>query len=269
MPMAHATAQFAFDFSPPAAPSRDLLARRLVAGGFAPNDYVLSINRALATPDRSDLPKPWSLPSRLFHWPVDYLPADGDARDLLRLRHPALADHPGLTRLREAIPEPDAWAAPDTTGHGTWHHAVDLMTPELWPALLATLSFTTAADAATALAYAMHERTRAHSDLTRERRGRTAPWTPALARTILARLGFDEPADASRALIAGTGLRPSRVNGRIAPNLFCEGGEAAWLVVHGLEQDFLAYGRDNALTVTESGMALRQSIDHGQVPAPN
>ena len=72
----------------------DTLGELLVAKGFAPNLVVLDINRALDVPHGFTLPAPWNLPSRLFRFPIEACPPDGDQPRKIGLRHPLLADHP-------------------------------------------------------------------------------------------------------------------------------------------------------------------------------
>lgn len=251
------SAQISFDFAAPTtlpgrahAPRRDPLAERLIAAGLAPNDSVLAITRALAVPDGSSLPAPWNLPTRLFQWPIDYEPGTPEEPGRLRLRHPALAEHPGVRAIRALIPEPEHWD--DTAAPGdalTWNHAVDLMTPRLWPELIATRRFVDDGMIASALAFALLS-----PGLTRGTRER---WTLALARTVMRHLDAPEPADRSRALLAGDGLWPARIESHVAPNIRPRGAAAAWLTIHGIEDGYLAYAKSGWLGVTPKGLALR------------
>jgi hypothetical protein len=239
------SAQLAFDFSASRADAIDL-GTRIVRAGLAPNAVILEINRAIACPDRKAYGQPWSLPSRLYAFPVDYLP-DHQGRGRLRLRHPRLHDHPGLAELRTLVPEPESWLEPLDDGIGVWHHAVDLMTPQHWPDLQRTLAFTTSYDVSTALAYAL---------LHAPRKAR-ATWTVAAARTAMEALDAEPDIDASRAFLIGPGIMPSHVQGRWVPNLMCRGPQAAWLVIHGLEAGWFAYDRSGALDFTPDGIARR------------
>lgn len=252
------SAQFSFDFAPsplaqpgPArTPWRDPLAERLIAAGLAPNDVVLSINRALSVSERSTLPAPWNLPSRLFQWPIRYEPGSPDEPGCLRVRHPDLVEHPGVQAIRMRVPDPEHWShEPDPGDYVTWQHAVDLMTPSLWRELIATRRFTDDAQIATALAFALHS-----PGLTR---GTRQKWTLPLAREVMAHLDAPEPADRSRVLLAGSGLRPGRVEGLVTPNIDLRGVSAAWLTIHGIEDGYLAYARSGWLGVTPKGLALR------------
>ena len=254
-----ATAQFSFDFAAPTplaqpgrahTPRRDPLAERLIAAGLATHDAVLTINRALSVPDRSGMPTPWNLPSRLFQSPIGYEPGTPDEPGRLHLRHLALAEHPGVQAIRAQIPEPEHWddtLAPD--GILTWNHAVDLMTPRLWPMLIATRRFVDDDMIATALAFALLS-----PGLTR---GTREKWTLALARSVMGHLNAPEPADRSRALIAGDGLWPARIESHVAPNIRPRGAAAAWLTIHGIEDGYLAYAKSGWLGVTPKGLALR------------
>lgn len=259
--------QFSFDFAgPPASPpiphpagprsaGLDPLAARIIAAGLAPNDAVLTINRALMIGDTRTLPAPWNLPSRLFQWPIAYEPGTPDEPGQLRLRHPALAEHPRVRAIRARIPEPEHWTdAPEPGDHLAWNHAVDLMTPRLWPELIATRHFVDDAMIATALAFALQSPARL--------RGAREAWTLPLAREILSRLDAPEPNDRSRALIAGPGLMPARIDNRIVPNIAARGVAAAWLTIHGLEDGYLAHCRSGWLGVTAAGLALR--AEHGR-----
>src|SRR3546814_11700023 len=72
----------------------DSLGDLLVARGFAPNLAVLNINSALDVPRGFDLPEPWSLPSRMFRFPIEVCSPESDRPRKIGLRHPLLADHP-------------------------------------------------------------------------------------------------------------------------------------------------------------------------------
>src|SRR3546814_15720941 len=72
----------------------DSLGDLLVARGFAPNLAVLNINSALDVPRGFDLPEPWSLPSRMFRFPIAVCSPESDRPRKIGLRHPPLADNP-------------------------------------------------------------------------------------------------------------------------------------------------------------------------------
>ncbi len=243
--------QMAFDFAPsvtPNAASTSEIADRIVREGLAPNTFILSMNRSVGAMDRSAMGRPWSLPSRLFTFPVRFL-TDENGAERLQLRHPDLAGHPAIIALTRIVPEPEVWMAPQTEGNGTWMHAVDLMTPTLWPDLRETLHFTTHEQAAQALGNALMRRDKA-SDRN---------WSLEAARAVLHEISAEPDRESSRQLIAGPGLMPCLVEERWVPNVRCGGSTAAWLILHGLESGLLGYGPGGWISVTPDGIALRAS----------
>ena len=174
----------------------DTLGELLVAKGFASNLVVLDINRALDVPPGFTLPAPWNLPSRLFRFPIEACPPDGDQPRKIGLRHPLLADHPYVRHVEALLGfEIDRHGAPNRYGHSTapdarWWHAVDLISAGKWRELLETQDFTDPGCIMWAVAYGC--RYSHHED-----KKAAGYMTTAEARTIMREIGATEPEDRS------------------------------------------------------------------------
>lgn len=175
----------------------DPLGDALIAAGYVPNEFILDLNRSLQLEQGEAAP--WSLPSRLFQYPVAVIPPEQDRNGTwqprkIGLRHPLLIDHPGVQALQQALgldlagdPPCNRWGV--STHHGTWHHAVDLISAGHWRDLLATQRFTTQDDIIGAVAYGLD-----YGPDIGARRGKPH-LSPAEARTILKEIGADMPSD--------------------------------------------------------------------------
>lgn len=130
------------------APNTDTLGIALVEKGFAPNLALLDINNSLSVPHGFDLPAPWSLPSRMFRFPIEVCRPYDDQPRTLGLRHPLLADHPYVRHVEARLGfEIARNGAPNRHGYSTgptarWWHAVDLVMAGKWRELLETREFT-------------------------------------------------------------------------------------------------------------------------------
>ncbi|GLR55152.1 hypothetical protein KYK30_31870 [Shinella yambaruensis] len=219
----------------------------VLASGLVPNQFLLELNSGL-TNDR-----PCALPSRLFRFPVEFIPArrlDG-AESRLVLRHPdlwAVADVvPFLEDIHAKAGIRVEWLAPEVIGRDVgerwrWLHAVDLCTDKHWKGLLATKNFTYPDCIFRAVRIGLSGK-----DLSVKN-----------ARAIMAELGSEEPAGRSEEGLLGKGLWPYRAGKKkyIAPNIGLDGAASAWLTIHGIEDGWLAYV-GGMLSVTAEGMARR------------
>lgn len=224
----------------------DRVAEALIASGFAPNTYILELNRGL-TNDR-----PLDLPSRLFRFPVEFMDrkrTGGESR--LLLRHPDLSNYPPVAAFLDDVETKTGikveWSPVDEFGrdisaHWRWLHAVDLCTDKHWRSLLETIQF------------AGHEAVFGAVLVNLESKSLSAK----NARAILTELGSSQQLEQSTALFVGKAIWPYQHDKEklISPN-FRERTEAtAWLAVHGIEAGLFGYVGTH-LSVTAAGMALR------------
>ncbi|MFC3216482.1 MULTISPECIES: hypothetical protein [Sphingomonadaceae] len=175
---------------------KDELGERIVAAGFAPNLAVLDINRSFDVPRDFALAAPWNLPSRMFRFPIEVCPPDGDQPRRIGLRHPLLAEHPYVRRVEAALGfEIDRNGAPNRFGYTTaptarWWHAVDLISAGKWRELLETQDFTESGCIMRAVAYGCR-----YSD--HEDKKAAGHINTAEARAIMREMGATEPDDRS------------------------------------------------------------------------
>lgn len=267
--------QLAFGFlvgpakAPAVAPRVDDLAARLIAAGFAPNDFILDLNRGPAVPRGLVLEAPWSLPSRLFRSPIEFMDAKrGSGPSRLLLRHPKLSAHPFVQQVEAAVEQPIAWEPEDEFGRPMgslyeWFHSVDLMSDEHWRDLCCTSEFTTREDLLKAIAFAV-SCSAGHEGAAKKR--------PLLAletaRYLLGVLGADEPVDRSGGFLGGKGLWPGHIverhprtdkitSERWAVNIMDRGAAGAWAHVHGIEDGWLYRDRSGHLQVSKEGLLRR------------
>jgi hypothetical protein len=237
------TAQSAFAFMAPPQPeiTPTPLADKLVSLGFAPNRYILDINRALTNPD--EIPAP----SRLYRFPVDYCPHD-DSEEGLYLRHPALANLPFIQRLQSALGRPIICR--DTDSHGIWHHAIDLMTEQHWRHLLDTRHLTAPDCLSRAVELAVEwDRLQLKT-----------------ARHILGQIGCPEPRNRSVCDLLGDGVNPvfrkaekvktGHWSFNLANRLHLS-QSAPWVLIHGIELGLFVRGRDGYLRLSQKAIKAR------------
>jgi hypothetical protein len=173
-----------------AALPRDELGEKLIAAGFAPNEFILNLNHALTTPAGMKLPAPYNLPSRLFRFPIE-TQIGKDGKRHIGLMHPCLGDHPFVKQVSRAIGgRIDLEGAPNAYGYtqapATWWHACDLIHHGLWRELLKTQRFTTKFDILRAIVHGL--------DYNEGKRGKPRLSVPD-AKTMLAALKAPEPPD--------------------------------------------------------------------------
>lgn len=235
----------------------DPLGELLVAKGFAPNLVVLDINRALDVPHDFTLPAPWNLPSRLFRFPIEACPPDGDQPRKIGLRHPLLADHPYVRHVEALLGfEIDRHSAPNrhdytTAPLGRWWHAVDLICAGKWRELLETQLFSDPGSILRAVTlgcrYSSHD--------AREGRGHIST---VEAREIMREMGACEPSDRSETLrrfMAPSLCKPDNGPGHWpinAPFGLCA-EDQAWAFIHGIEDGWFAHDRSGHLQWTQIG----------------
>jgi hypothetical protein len=68
--------------------SGDALGDALIAQGFVANEFALSLNRTIKVPGGFELTAPWSLPSRMFQFPIETHGPEGDRPRTIGLLHP-------------------------------------------------------------------------------------------------------------------------------------------------------------------------------------
>lgn len=237
-------------------PETDTLGAMLVEKGFAPNLALLDINNSLAVPHGFELPAPWSLPSRLFRFPIEVCCPDGDRPRRIGLRHPLLADHPYVRHIEAAIDfEIDRNGAPNRHGYSSgptarWWHAVDLISAGKWRELLETQEFTEPGCIMNAVAfgcrYSHHEDKRASGYL-----------STAEAREIMREVGATEPDERGgtiRAFSAPMVCRPDKGSEHwpINTGRLCA-EDVAWGMIFGIEDGWFRYDRSGHLQWSELG----------------
>lgn len=234
----------------------DSLATQIVERGLAASTFLLDLNRSLAVPRDFPLPYPWSLPSRLFQFPIEVSAAEGDS-PRLGLMHPLLAAHPFAQHVAATLGITlDTDGAPNACGvskarTGQWWHAVDLVSAGQWRALLDTQEYTTAEDIARAVAYGL--------TYSRHDGKPTGYLSTPEARALMA--AIDAPGPASRcgmlafstpsACKPDTGAIHWPVNHPALP-----ANDVAWALIHGIEDGWFAHDRSGFLHWTEQGRKL-------------
>lgn len=236
----------------------------IIEHGYAPNDYILDLNRSLTVPYDRDYPAPWNLPSRLFRFPLEV----GHAVEGMRrigLMHPAIGDHPFVQEVTAALNvQPDPDGAPNQhgvkKGMGEWWHAVDLMTAGLWRELLATRRFTTDDDIAHAVEFALGC-------------GGKRKLSLSEAREIMAAINAPElpdPLPMLRRLMKPHGLREAPKSAERWPingPFHCAPADRAWLRILGLERGWFSHDKQGFIGWTELGRA-QYEFDHLLVAPP-
>lgn len=226
----------------PAARPVDTVLERLQAAGIATSEWLLDLNGSLTTPHDFSLDGIWSLPSRLFGFPIYVSRFDGVNERVLTLRHPLLSDHPFVQHVEAAV---GVKLAP-ADRVDTWSHACDLMAKH-WQELMATRHFTTDEDIARSVAFRLSATY--DSDI-----------TVLTARTILGMIGAAEPTDAIQllckfakplSLTADDKVVRWPINGRERMT----GAEQAWAFLIGLERGWFAY-KGGHLEWTQMGRDL-------------
>lgn len=253
------------------APPVDHLGQKLIETGLVYNSFQLDLNHSLTAPMETTLSYPWDLPSRLFRFPVEVSEFDNGVRRI-GLMHPLLGEHPfvkhveatlGCELAKEGAPNKHGYSK---VGLARWWHAVDLMHETTWQGLLDTRPFTTDADIIRAVGFAAELPAYRGNKMTG--RGQISTET---ARSILAALGCEEPADRSRAYFATSDLpKPSSIEERNSKgavtkqwwpiNLHARHGteaDATWLMIHAIEDKLFRRMRNGHLEWSEAGRALK------------
>lgn len=225
----------------------------LIAAGFAPNDFILDLNRCIQIDYKFKLPSPWGLPSRLFKFPIELGDREEGGVRRIGLMHPLLGDHPFVVHVGEVLGiELDPNGAPNRHGVrkgdlGQWWHAADLMTSGHWRELLETKRFTDDEAIAGAVGHALHYQ---NED---ERRALSVKE----AREVMKHLGFKEPANSN--FLFETLWKPSPcqqekggVHWAINHEVRVDGPARAWSTILGIEEGWFSY-RGRYLQWTQEG----------------
>lgn len=237
---------FAAPVAPPAIVESDPLVDRLIEAGVAPNEYLLSINRAIHV-------AACDLPSRLFQWPIEFVDRSrrDDGHSVLLLNHPDLAGMAFVDEIEKRTGVRPHWEPTDEFGRdrGERHrysHALDLLTDEHWRDLLATRNFTDRAGIVAGLKY--------HADY-------GGLGTDAM-RAMLAETDEPEPDDRSAAYLASERVHVTNAQQGKFVGFDPAPGSAAsvWAAVHGLEarkfiRDRSGFLRFSAAFLTEKSAA--------------
>ena len=234
--------------SPPSAAEPDPVEIALVEGGAVESAYHLRNGDFLAN-------RHGNLPSRLIRNPVEFVGRTHASLDFSRilLRHPMVGEHPEvapyIAELEEKTGLQVGWEPLDQFGRDRgkdhrYFHAMDLCTDKHWKDLLETRHLTDDKALFRAVVFGL------------EYKGISVK----NARALMSALDAPEPADRSAAALSGKGLWPYQDGKKkyIAPNFREVGANGAWLVIHGIEDGWLAYV-GKFLSVTPAGMERRTS----------
>lgn len=224
-------------------PEIDPLAERIVAAGLASNDYLLWLNQSLNI-------EAGDLPSRLFHWPVEFVRSDraeGESRILLR--HPNFASFPFVGEIESKVGVRPAWEALDEFGRDrgkNWRyfHAVDLLTDEHWRDLIVTRNF--ACDWSIMLGLCYHAQ---YGGLNNDN-----------TRAVLHEIGSSEPADKSAAFLNSDRVTITNCQQGKFVGLDSRDHASIWGVVHGLESKKFKRDRNGYLRFSPDFLAEKETI---------
>jgi hypothetical protein len=236
--------------------ARRSLAQLLVDKGFAPNEYILSLNGSLTAPAQDEAP--WNLPSRLFQFPLEVNPIKGPSwapgKLHIGLMHPLVGEHPFVREVARAIRpfkiKPNG--APNDCGYSKtrtalWWHAVDLVSKGRWQDLLETRRFTTDHDIVRAVVFGLDYSKIRTGDA---RRMLTVLRVPERHRRDTLRV-LDKPIQVKPDKEAA--YWPINQRGQADP------GVVAWGRVYGIESGWFTASRRGYLQWSPSGVAM-----HGQ-----
>lgn len=199
----------------------DHLVEGMVAADLAPNEYILTINRAIQV-------SACDLPSRLFQWPVEFVDRSRreDGQSVLLLNHPDLVGMGFVDEIERRCGFRPQWEPTDEFGRDRgerhrYYHALDLLTDEHWRDLIATRNFTDRAGIVAGLKY--------HADY--------GGLSNDNARAVLAEIGEAEPDDRSAAYLASDQVRITNAQqGQFVGFAHAPGDVASvWATIHGLE----------------------------------
>lgn len=209
---------------PPVAPvaiEPDGLAERIIAAGLAHNGYLLTLNRGINI-------AAMNLPSRMMQWPLEFMDRTrrADRESALLLRHPDFEGFPFVDQVEAAIGVRPRWEPEDEFGRDRaashrYFHAIDLLTDEHWPDLLATANFTDRNAIVSGLKF--------HAEY--------GGLNIANARSVLAEIGEEELADRSAAYLESAQCSVTTAQQGQFPGFAHDSGNAQsiWAAIHGLE----------------------------------
>lgn len=237
----------------------DPLVELLIAKKFATNRFLLELNGGLEVPADFELSAPWSLPSRMFQWPIEVqLPAWGSTHPAkIGLMHPDLGDHPFVKHVEAALgyripSEP----ATNDCGYSksrlaVWWHAVDLANAGHWQGLKDTARFTTPDLIFRAINHSLRYACRED--------GRGQRKLVLAARDMMAWLGSGEPED-QVASVRKLGVPQKVGDEKGARWPINYSGEAtseqeAWALLHGVTGGWITYDRSGYAQWSELGQS--------------
>lgn len=219
----------------------DPLVEQLVAGGLAPNEYLLNMNRALYCPPAMDLP------SRLFQWPVEFVDRSRreDGKSALLLNHPAFDGMPFVDEIEARCGVRPIWEDRDEFGRERisryqYFHAMDLLTDEHWSDMLRTRHFCSEKAITNGLCY----------------RATYGGLSTDNMRSVLAAINAAEPSDQSSAYLASDAVRVTEALQGIFVGLTdWSSVDAVWATVHGLESKKLKRDKSGHLRFSPAFLA--------------
>lgn len=234
-------------FAAPAKPpqqvqARDSLVDALIERGYAPNEYVLNLNRWIDVTFGD-------LPSRLFKHPIEYVGSDRqkDGRGRLWLRHPDFADTPFIDEIERAVGVRPYWTPVDEFGRdrniGRFWHAIDLLVDEQFRAMLDTRNFTDKQSVINGLRY--------HMDY--------GGLSIANARTVLAEYDCVEPDDRSEAFLRSDAVKVTNAQQGKFVGMWTKDEQSVWAAIHGLEHGFFKRDRTGFLRFSLAFLAEKEA----------
>jgi hypothetical protein len=212
---------------PRPAPPPDPVAEKIVGVGYAPNEYILGLNRAINVIYGE-------LPSRLFQFPVEFVSRDRqpDGQSKLWLRHPDFEGLPFLDIIERDVGVRPVWSPVDEYGRdrteGMFWHAIDLLDDAHFRDMLATRNFTDKRWVINGLRF--------HLDC--------GSLSVKNARAVLAEYGCTEPDDRSEAFLNSPEVRVCNCQQGKIVGMWTRDERSVWAAIHGLESK--RFKRDRA-----------------------
>lgn len=225
----------------------DPLAEALISKGYAPNHYLLRLNRSIEATYGD-------LPSRLFQNPIEFVGRDrqNDGKSKLWLRHPDFEGLPILDQIERETGARPYWSPVDEFGRprtiGMLWHAIDLLTDEHFEGMLATRNFTDKSSVVNGLRYHME----------------FGGLSVANARTVLAEYGCAEPDDRSAGFLHSDAVKVANCQSGKFVAMWTKDEQSVWAAIHGLEDGLFKRDRNGHLRFSAAFLAEKEADREGK-----